>query len=236
MIRDKRDLATLLPFKEENGLILATPKKDITLGYSSKSWGDSRKKNPFFENIKSIYHQPQCHTNIIVEIPNKDAFPPSYDGSLTKDSHALLKGSFADCLPLYFYTLNGDWIGLAHSGWQGSFEGISQVMLKALFQKGFSAQEIGCVIGPYRSFFHYEVKRDFKDIFINRYDTLWILECFQESEGKYFFDNGLFNLFLMNELGMKELYFLDLDMGIHEEFFSHRRGEFGRNVAFIFKE
>lgn len=232
----KSELASSLPFKEQGGLMIANPQENITLGYSSKRWGDAREKSPSFDSIDKIYHQPQKHTNLVVEVPSGNSLPPFFDGSLTKDSFALLKGSFADCLPLYFYSLKDSWIGLVHSGWQGSFEGIAKIMVEIFAQKGLLPSQIGCVMGPYRSFFYYEVKRDFRDFFFNKYSTSWIKDCFQERNGKYFFDNGVFNLFLMRDLGVEELFFLDLDMGYHEEFFSHRRGDVQRNVAFIFKE
>lgn len=234
MMRDKKDLASSLPFIEKEGLILASPENFLTLGYSSKLWGDARDKPLYFKNIKETYHQPQAHTSNVVEV-SKEVSTDIFDGSLTNNLQVLLKGYFADCLPIYFYTTEGEWVGLVHSGWKGSLEGIAQVMLGILFKKGFSPENIGCVIGPYRSLLSYEVKEDFRDLFLSHYSKSWIKECFWKENHRYFFDNGLFNLFLIRDLGIRDLFFLDLDIGIDERFFSHRRGDFGRNVAFIFK-
>lgn len=211
-------------------------KGNIELGYTSRYWGNAQKKTSFTKPfIKRYFCQPQSHSNTIEKIPLEREVK-FFDGSFTQESQCQISGRFADCLPVYIGSFSGEWLALVHSGWKGSLSGIVSSMI-GIFkdQLKVPASQIWAILGPYRGWQYYEVSHSFKEAFISSWKSSWVKDCFEREEEKYFFDNGIFTLLLLKELGLKDLSFFPVDMGIDERFYSHRRAEKERNLAFIHK-
>jgi YfiH family protein len=232
----KERLARPLPLQWKEGIVLAQLAQDVKIGYTSRLWGDGKEKSLELKGADCVFRQTSQHTSLVREV-DSDMSPEIMDGCFSAESGLALTSLFADCLPLYFGTRDGKWIGLVHSGWKGSLEGIAQNMVQALRRKtGDAACDLHCVLGPYRGLWYYEVQADFKKTFRKTWSVGWIEDCFGEKNGQLYFDNGVFNLLLLQDLGLVDLSFIDLELGEDERLYSHRRGETGRNVAFIYKE
>ncbi len=88
----------------------------------------------------------QTHTTNIRVVKKEDAgkgvtIPRDYtdiDGLITKEKGIILSCFFADCVPLYFVDVKKKVIGLAHSGWRGTVEGMGACMVKRM------KEEFGC--------------------------------------------------------------------------------------------
>lgn len=73
---------------------------------------------------------------------------PNTDGLLTNISGITLLGSFADCVPLYFYEPNLPMIGLSHAGWRGTYDQIAAKTISELLKHGGFLSDIKVIVGP----------------------------------------------------------------------------------------
>lgn len=119
----------------------------------------------------------QTHSNIILDIDNKDHnITPSCDGILTKSNNVALCVKTADCIPIFITNSKGDYVVAIHSGYQGTLNGINDLAIKLLCNKG--ENDLMAIFGPsihqkdyevgtdiYEKFLAYD--KDSKDFFVN---------------------------------------------------------------------
>ena len=92
------------------------------------------------------------------------------DASVTNVPNICLVTIHADCVPVYFYDPNSKSIGLAHSGWKGTLDGISvNVIEKMKSMYGAREEDIQVTIGPCICMDCFEVKDDVYSLFVNKY-------------------------------------------------------------------
>lgn len=77
----------------------------------------------------------------------ESAFPET-DGMITGEPDILLASYYADCVPLYFYSPDIDFVGVAHAGWKGTVHGIAVNMVEQLVSLGADRGNIRAAIGP----------------------------------------------------------------------------------------
>lgn len=71
------------------------------------------------------------------------------DGLITGEKGVVLSCFFADCVPLYFVDKVKNVIGLAHSGWRGTVNGMGACMIKRMQEEfGCHPMDIVAGIGP----------------------------------------------------------------------------------------
>ncbi len=81
----------------------------------------------------------------------------------------------ADCIPVFFLDTATKSIGLAHSGWKGTYENISKnVIDKMKVEFGSNPNDIICGIGPSILTCHFEVGEDVANDFEERYGKEYI--------------------------------------------------------------
>lgn len=111
----------------------------------------------FGKGPESFVTTDQTHTTNIRVVSSADAgkgvtIPRDYtevDGLITNCRGMILSCFFADCVPLYFVDKEKDVIGLAHSGWRGTVEGMGACMVKRLEEEfGCKPRDIYAAIGP----------------------------------------------------------------------------------------
>lgn len=116
----------------------------------------------------------QTHTTNIRIITDKDrgkgvTKPRDYtdiDGLITNIPGMVLTTLYADCVPLYFVDPVQKVIGLAHSGWRGTIQGIGKEMIKMMEESyGCCPNDIQAAIGPSICQSCYEVSRDVAEQF-----------------------------------------------------------------------
>jgi YfiH family protein len=100
----------------------------------------------FGSSCDSFVTTDQTHTTNIRVVGKEDAgkgvtISRDYtdtDGLITDQKGLILSCFFADCVPLYFVDVKKKVIGLAHSGWRGTVEGMGACMVKRM------VEEFGC--------------------------------------------------------------------------------------------
>lgn len=164
------------------------------------------------------------------------------DGLITGEEDVLLASYYADCVPLYFYAPDIDWIGVAHAGWKGTVGKIGPIMIEQLLQLGADSSKIQVAIGPSIGACCYEVDEhvlvpmrealQFKDL----PETIAI----PTREGHARLDLKEANAELLRKAGLltEQIVKSNYCTCCSEEYFhSHRRDQehAGRMVAFIGK-
>lgn len=112
------------------------------------------------------------------------------DGLLTNTPGVTLITFYADCVPNFFYDPVKKVVGLAHSGWKGTVNGIGGAMIENMGQTfGTRAEDVICAIGPSICKSCYEVSGDVAAAFMEKYSGD---ECrdmlFDKGNGKYLLD------------------------------------------------
>jgi YfiH family protein len=79
------------------------------------------------------------------EEPISDAMALEADAIITREPGLALAVAVADCVPVV--VVHGDWIGIAHAGWEGATKGVVSRMLEALRERG-ARGELRAAIGP----------------------------------------------------------------------------------------
>lgn len=86
----------------------------------------------------------------------ESAFPAT-DGLLCREKEVFLASFYADCVPLFFFSPETGYIGVAHAGWKGTVQQIGVKMIEELKQRGAQVENIRVAIGPSIGMCCYEV-------------------------------------------------------------------------------
>ncbi len=190
---------------------------------------------------KKLVWANQTHTNIIYDL--KDGILDNFDnldGFVTDNKDIVIATFYADCLPIFAYDKNLEVMGLSHSGWPGSLKAIGINMIETMIDSyGSKKEDIIVAFGIGISGDVYEVSENFLIPFREKYKNEIINKVFRENNGKFYFDNQLFNTLIFKDYGIKEIITNKECTYSNKEFYSHRRqGKFGgRSVAiFTFKK
>lgn len=172
----------------------------------------------------------------------KTAFQDT-DGMITNETGLLLAAYFADCVPLYFYAPDIDWIGIAHAGWKGTVGEIGLKMVTRLKSLGADPAKIRVVVGPSIGSCCYEVdERVYWPLEKILSDSDEITEVAKSCvAGRWQLDLKKANAKILEKAGVNPQHILlskwctSCD---EDYFYSHRRdqGEAGRMVAYIGKK
>ncbi|UCG30241.1 MAG: polyphenol oxidase family protein [candidate division WOR-3 bacterium] len=175
--------------------------------YSLKKGQDA-----IIQNLDPVFLK-QIHSNVIVDIDSKQE--RTGDGLISAGRHNI-GVKIADCLPVYLFT--PEKICIIHCGWRGVIEGIAKQAREMLKEFQYV---LGASIGPCC----YEVQHDVADRFIQSHPN-----ALQQRESRYYLD---LKTAVIDDLGRRALLgSLNYCTRCHPEYFySHRRGDSGRNYA-----
>jgi len=173
---------------------------------------------------ENIYGLNQVHGVQIFKA--EESHPPlTGDGLWTERKDFLLYVKTADCMPLFFWSHTHPIIGVLHSGWKGTRDGITQKMITHI-RHLYPSIGLMFFLGPCIRGYEYEVKEDVSTYF----------ESFQsgivKKEGKIYL--GLENVIheVLNECDI-EIDDSNLSTLSHPDYFSHRDKDTGRNINVI---
>lgn len=151
------------------------------------------------------------------------------DGLITAIKGVMLVIRTADCVPVFLFDSRSEVLGAVHSGWKGTMLNIAGKCVKdmACFY-GSDPADITAFILPSIGPESYEVNEDVADYFpdetIIRNGRLYV-DLWKSITGSLVREgvreHGIFNPGICNRIN-------------HEEFFSHRFGDRGRNLNFAF--
>lgn len=161
------------------------------------------------------------------------------DGLITDEPGVVLACFFADCVPLYFVDPVKRAIGLAHSGWRGTVDGMGAHMVQRM-RETFGSRPEDCIaaVGPSICRDCYEVSEDVASQFAARFDGTEVVRPGREP-GKYQLDLWLANKLILMRAGIPEVQISVTDIcTCHnpDYLFSHRasHGRRGNLAAFIY--
>ncbi|MGL4534765.1 MAG: peptidoglycan editing factor PgeF [Fusobacteriaceae bacterium] len=185
----------------------------------------------------------QTHsTNIAIiddEFEGSEIYFENCDGFITDRKDCVLVTKHADCLAIFFYDKENKVIGICHSGWKGTYEEIGKNLLFLLKEKYNSSLEnvlVGIGIGISQK--NYEVSEEFYNNFKNRFSQEIVGKSFLKIGNLYYFDNELFNYYLLTSYGIpeKNIILSKKCTFDNDELNSFRRDKekSERNLAYIF--
>lgn len=245
MFKEEKHYFIIDEFKKY-GIIAAMSKKTLGNMADYIENGNSLKNRNEFKRIldledKIIIHATQTHSNNILVINEFDNIEnyltlTNYDGFITKRKDIIFFTYYADCLPIFVIDIKKSIIGIAHSGWKGSFEKILENLTNA-FKNNFNSNiddlKIGIGIGI--SVLDYEVKKEFYEKFFEKFPDI-SNRVFKFINDKIYFDNTKFNYILAKKIGYKEENIIIDYKGVkNANLFSHRldKENIGRSAAVI---
>lgn len=202
--------------KEVSNLDFSSPKStEILQTFLSDFYGVPR------ENIIGMQqvHGIQIHKA-------EESIPPLVgDGLWTERKDLILVVKTADCMPLFFWSNTHPLIGVLHSGWKGTRDGITQEMIQILHSK-FPKIGLQFYLGPCIRGTEYEVKEDVSIFF----------ESYKKSTTKI--QNQIYlglEHVVKEVLEKREIPMEDCEISSlsHPDYFSHRGKDTGRNLNVI---
>ena len=218
----------------------------LNCGPGSKDNYSSVKKNlqivkkKISRNAKNIFLLHQIHSNKFVYINQKSLFrsKPKADAVITNQKNVPIGVLTADCVPILICDEKKNFIAAIHAGWKGAYKDIISKVINFMIKKGSDPRDITAAIGPAISFKNYEVKEDFKRIFVkkNKQNNRF----FKIKYKRLYFDlpNYVKSCLLKNKI--KKIESMNIDtFNIKNNFFSARRAlklnhdDYGRNISII---
>lgn len=220
-------------------------KFNIKILFTKKQYGDILKKNKeeimkdFSLENKILVSSHQTHSdNIILVNENIEiSYFENTDGILTSNKNVAILTKYADCLPIFIYNEENKIFGVVHSGWKGTYQEIIKKAIEKIAPKDLSA--INILFGVGISSENYRVGVEFYELFRKKFPKEIVEKAFFIRNNDFFFNNQLFNYYLLKDYGVEEeKIFLNNRCTFKENFHSFRRDkEFsGRNGAIIFME
>lgn len=185
---------------------------------------DIKKTLSFYEEGGfELSYLNQQHSNKVNFIDRPGVYQG--DALFTKKSHCVLMVRTADCLPIFFYSLEKDTIGIVHMGWRGAVNGI-------LNNIGSDLSSYQAVAGVGLRKCCYEVGEEFM-----RY--LSVARFIDKRRGSLYFDPIEFVEDELSKFGMVNSGFFDLKICsfcFTGNYFSYRKTACSsRTVSFIIK-
>lgn len=169
-------------------------------------------------DVKNICRPKQTHTDRVEKVEDGDEGIyvkkfDNVDGFVTDKKNKVLMLGFADCTPLLFYDPIKKVIANTHSGWKGTLQ-IIGVRTVEKMQKEYDCkpEDIICCIGPHIRKCHFEVDKNVRDLFYNKFKDLeGIDEIIRHNEenNKYYINTARINKQTLLNTGLKEENIID---------------------------
>ncbi len=201
-------------------------------GFTTRVMGKEEVIKKFEENGFKLITANQIHSSKVIKVGRNLKGEISCDGLLTEDRGLFIGVKTADCLPILIFEREKKVVGAIHAGWRGTIKGITLEGVKKMEEEfGSNPHELIAILGPSISVCCYEIGLDVEKILLSKFP-----ESIERRGGKSYFDLRKANRNLLLRGGLREenIYEIPLcTMCEKELFFSHRRGEKGRNIAFV---
>ena len=220
--------------------------KSLNCGPGSKDKKSNIKKNlqlvrkKIDAKAKDIFLVSQFHSNkfIYIDEKYKKKKKPKADAIITNQKYLPIGVLTADCAPILIYDKEIKMIAAIHAGWKGAFKGIISKVIRFMVKKGCKFKNMTAVVGPSISSKNYEVKEDFKKIFIKKDKKNSLF--FKSSKQKLYFDLTRYIHSSLKIINIQHIDIIKIDtFDIKNKFFSARRAlklkhnDYGRNISII---
>ena len=246
MYKEEKDYYYVDRFKK-NGITAVYTKKSLgnmsNYCKSEDDPGENRKKLLEMLGLdgRKEIESHQTHSNNI-KIIDKHVTRYSYygiDGFVTDRKDVALFTFYADCLPVFIYDMENKAIGVAHSGWPGTYKEIQKNLLETMNNKyGTNPKNVLLALGIGIGVSDYEVGTEFYERFAEKFDRELIENSFiySRNKSKYYFDNTGFNKITALRMGIPDKNIITAsESTMEKKFHSYRREgkSSGRATALI---
>ncbi len=200
-------------------------------GFTTKDMGKEEVIRKFEKHGLRLVTANQIHSSRVISVGKNILRGITGDGLLTHVKGLFIGVKTADCLPILIFDPEKRVAGAIHAGWRGTQKEVVSEGIKKLKEEfGSKLHKIIAILGPSISGCCYEIGPEVEETLSKSFP-----ECIEKREKKSYFDLRKANKNLLLRSGLKEenIYEIPLcTMCEKELFFSHRRGEKGRNIAF----
>ena len=137
------------------------------------------------------------------------------DGIVTQKENLVLSTTNADCILLLFFDPVTRTIANTHSGWKGTLQRISvKTVQKMVNEFGCNPKDIICCFCPSIRKCHFEIDKDVKDLFEEKFKDLNISKNTdimekQKDKEKWNIDTVLINKIILEKAGLKTENIID---------------------------
>lgn len=135
------------------------------------------------------------------------------DGLITNKKNIILSTTNADCILLLFFDPVNKVIANVHSGWKGTLQRISVETVKKMKDEfNCNPKNIICCVCPSIRKCHFEVEKDVKDLFYNKFKNLEGIDNIIEEtiKGlKWHIDTVLINKIILEQEGLENKNIID---------------------------
>ena len=198
-------------------------------------------------SLSHIVTSDQTHTTHVRLVGEEDAGKgltrardySDVDGLITNTPGLLLATFYADCVPLYFVDPKHRALGLSHSGWRGTVQGMGAVTVQAMQESfGTDPMDLLCAIGPSICRDCYEVGQDVADAFAEKFAGQKETILTPRGQGKYQLDLWEANRRILQMAGVRPEHIAVTNICTccnADTLFSHRasQGKRGNLGAFL---
>jgi YfiH family protein len=204
-----------------------------------EKWFKLSTKSSYKAQEKKYFHLKQVHSDKIFHLQNENQKNIMHevegDAIITELENIFIGVKTADCVPVFIFCKNPRLIAAIHSGHLGSFFEITKKTIEKIFQINSSIKpnNLFAHIGPYIFAENYEVGEKFYLKWIQKNHENQ--KYFVLKDNKFYFDNGFCILDGLLKLGFKRenIEISEKNTFLDENFYSHRKGDLGRNINLI---
>jgi YfiH family protein len=191
------------------------------------------------DRLLTLYqeHSPRV---ITVSKPWRRESAPVADAMVTKERGIALGALTADCAPVIFADGRARIIGIAHAGWKGALNGVTDATIRAMEKLGADRAAIVAAIGPAISGAVYEVGPEFHSRFLEAHPANEAFFRPAEKPQHRLFDLPNYLMARLRRSGIGRAQDLALcTYGDEQRFFSYRRAthrnesRYGRLISAI---
>ncbi len=233
---------TISAISLRNGGVSSPPYNSLNCGFHT---GDNKsnvlKNRELFFNALNIHYKDivtlkQLHSNKVVIVRKidktrgaldyDDSLAPA-DGMVTEDAGVPLVIFTADCMSLFFFDTKKKIIGIAHSGWKGTYFNISKNIIKTMITFGANLENIIVGLGPTIGKYCYEIGEDI----IKKFNYNFI----ETKNKKYYLNLNKANKMNLINSGINEKNIIESNFCTfcHKECFSYRRENITGRMASV---
>ncbi|MDO4680060.1 MAG: peptidoglycan editing factor PgeF [Aerococcus sp.] len=189
----------------------------------------------------------QTHSDVVCEVTHQNGgwgfdeimmAVQDCDALYTDETDLLLAIFTADCVPVIFWDDESTLIGVIHSGWRGTVQGITpKALLQIQSEKNFQMDHLHVELGPSLSMEHFEVDKDVYELFHHLgYATHY--SAYHPETHKYHIDNQGVVYEQCKRIGIPESNITrsTFDTFSEDTGFSYRQDKTkGRHMSFIIR-
>ncbi len=164
-------------------------------------------------NIENLTSNIQIHSDIVNKIDeNNIGQKKDGDALITNIPNVPLLIFTADCVPIAIIDKKNKAIGLAHAGWRGTYDRISEKTIDKMIENyNTDVKDLVCVIGPSIGPCCYEVSEELVEKF-NMNFTNSTEKFYKIEDGKYKLDLWKINEYILKECGVEDENIINLNL------------------------